>query len=98
MISTIKLKPLNGTNYSRWSQRIFILFEQLEVDYVLFNPPVTEEPRNFVTIPRDSNVDATKSDYRNILKHKKRVIPLTELISYMKIGEANHLKDKALIT
>ncbi|XP_039046231.1 uncharacterized protein LOC120186344 [Hibiscus syriacus] len=34
-----KLEPLDETNYSRWSQRMVIFFEQLEVDYVLFNPP-----------------------------------------------------------
>ncbi|KAK8609373.1 hypothetical protein V6N13_061822 [Hibiscus sabdariffa] len=34
------------------------------------------------------------SDYRNSLKHKKRDIPLEELVAHMKIEEANHLKDK----
>ncbi|KAL0301506.1 UNVERIFIED_CONTAM: hypothetical protein Sradi_6427400 [Sesamum radiatum] len=37
-----KLEPLDGTNYKRWSQKLFIFFEQLDVDYVLFqNPPKT---------------------------------------------------------
>ncbi|KAL2237832.1 UNVERIFIED_CONTAM: hypothetical protein Sindi_0974900 [Sesamum indicum] len=37
-----KLEPLDGTNYKRWSQKLLILFEQLDVDYVLFqNPPET---------------------------------------------------------
>ncbi|XP_075076386.1 uncharacterized protein LOC142163035 [Nicotiana tabacum] len=34
-----KLEPLNGNNYKRWSQKLLIFFEQLEVDYVLFNDP-----------------------------------------------------------
>ncbi|KAK8635369.1 hypothetical protein V6N13_004108 [Hibiscus sabdariffa] len=34
------------------------------------------------------------SDYRNSLKHKKRDIPLEELVAHMKIEEANRLKDK----
>ncbi|KAL0317130.1 UNVERIFIED_CONTAM: hypothetical protein Sangu_2127300, partial [Sesamum angustifolium] len=31
-----KLEPLDGTNYKRWSQKLLIFFEQLDVDYVLF--------------------------------------------------------------
>ncbi|KAK8570584.1 hypothetical protein V6N13_032201 [Hibiscus sabdariffa] len=34
------------------------------------------------------------SDYRNSVKHKKRDIPLEELVAHMKIEEANRLKDK----
>ena len=30
-----KLEPLDGTNFKRWSQRLLIFFEQLEIDYVL---------------------------------------------------------------
>ncbi|XP_039141238.1 uncharacterized protein LOC120278531 [Dioscorea cayenensis subsp. rotundata] len=32
-----KLEPLDGTNYKRWSQKLLIFFEQLEIDYVLFS-------------------------------------------------------------
>ncbi|KAK5784443.1 hypothetical protein PVK06_038967 [Gossypium arboreum] len=160
-----KLKPFDGANYCLWSQWMVILFEQLEVDYVLFNPLVTKELRDSVTIPGSSDIDATKkrnmesvmlgsrnmslerlkfqmaddkeimdqvhvyeklvfdilaegmemceilqanilieklskswADYLNLLKHKKRDIPLERLISHMKIKEANRPKDKALIT
>jgi len=34
-----KLDPLNGTNYKRWSQKLLMFFEQLDIDYVLFNDP-----------------------------------------------------------
>ncbi|XP_075096240.1 uncharacterized protein LOC142174358 [Nicotiana tabacum] len=34
-----KLEPLDGNNYMHWSQKLLIFFEQLEVDYVLFNDP-----------------------------------------------------------
>jgi len=34
-----KLEPLDGNNFKRWSQKLLIFFEQLEVDYVLFNEP-----------------------------------------------------------
>jgi len=30
-----KIKPLDGTNYKRWSQKLLLCFEQLEIDYVL---------------------------------------------------------------
>ncbi|KAL0303112.1 UNVERIFIED_CONTAM: hypothetical protein Sradi_6179300 [Sesamum radiatum] len=34
-----KLEQLDGTNFKRWSQKLLIFFEQLEVDYVLFTDP-----------------------------------------------------------
>ncbi|KAL0405663.1 UNVERIFIED_CONTAM: hypothetical protein Slati_3880200 [Sesamum latifolium] len=34
-----KLEPLDGTNFKRWSQKLLIFFEQLDVDYVLFTDP-----------------------------------------------------------
>ncbi|KAK4395917.1 Retrovirus-related Pol polyprotein from transposon TNT 1-94 [Sesamum angolense] len=34
-----KFEPLDGTNYKRWSQKLLIFFEQLDVDYVLFTTP-----------------------------------------------------------
>ncbi|KAL0458633.1 UNVERIFIED_CONTAM: hypothetical protein Slati_0490500 [Sesamum latifolium] len=40
-----KLEPLDETNYKRWSQKLLIFFEQLDVDYVLFTvTPVPEAP------------------------------------------------------
>jgi len=36
----------------------------------------------------------SESDYRNHLKHKKKDLTLQELISHMRIEEANRLKDK----
>ena len=35
LLDLSKLEPLDGTNYKRWSQKMLIFFEQLEVDYVL---------------------------------------------------------------
>ncbi|KAL9243932.1 hypothetical protein vseg_017764 [Gypsophila vaccaria] len=34
-----KLEPLDGNNYKRWSQKLLMFFEQLEIDYVLFKDP-----------------------------------------------------------
>ncbi|PPS06902.1 hypothetical protein GOBAR_AA13748 [Gossypium barbadense] len=54
-----KVEPLDGTNYRHWSQRTIIFFEQLKVDYFLFNPPVAKEPGDSATILKDSDVNAT---------------------------------------
>ncbi|XP_031117849.1 uncharacterized protein LOC116021558 isoform X2 [Ipomoea triloba] len=35
-----KITALDGNNYKRWTQRILILFEQLELVYVLFCDPL----------------------------------------------------------
>ncbi|VFQ69816.1 unnamed protein product [Cuscuta campestris] len=37
-----KLEPLDGKNYRRWSQKMLIFFEQLKVDYVLFEDTPTD--------------------------------------------------------
>ncbi|XP_075088212.1 uncharacterized protein LOC142170251 [Nicotiana tabacum] len=34
-----KFEPLDGNNYKRWFQKLLVFFEQLEVDYILFNDP-----------------------------------------------------------
>ncbi|KAL0461440.1 UNVERIFIED_CONTAM: hypothetical protein Slati_0031600 [Sesamum latifolium] len=34
-----KLEPLDGTNFKRWSQKLLIFFERLDVDYFLFTDP-----------------------------------------------------------
>ncbi|GAA0140542.1 hypothetical protein LIER_35257 [Lithospermum erythrorhizon] len=34
-----KLEPLDCNNYKRWSQKVLIFFEQIEIDCVLFNDP-----------------------------------------------------------
>ena len=38
----LKLEPLDGINYKRWSQKLLILFEALEVDYVLSEDPLAD--------------------------------------------------------
>ncbi|XP_070007571.1 uncharacterized protein LOC142165387 [Nicotiana tabacum] len=58
-----KLEPLDGNNYKRWSQKLLIFFEQLEVDYVLFNKPpanVVADSSNANTIVVDDDDDAKK--------------------------------------
>ncbi|KAL0404086.1 UNVERIFIED_CONTAM: hypothetical protein Sradi_2049400 [Sesamum radiatum] len=46
-----KLEPLDGTNFKRWSQKLLIFFEQLDVDYVLFTDPpeIPHQPKDAST-------------------------------------------------
>ena len=37
-----KLEALDGSNYKRWSLRMLIFFEHLEIDDVLFSDPPAE--------------------------------------------------------
>ncbi|KAK4383708.1 Retrovirus-related Pol polyprotein from transposon TNT 1-94 [Sesamum angolense] len=47
-----KMEPLDCTNFKRWSQKLLIFFEQLEVDYVLFTDPpeITTQTTNTSTV------------------------------------------------
>ncbi|GAA0147243.1 hypothetical protein LIER_06991 [Lithospermum erythrorhizon] len=36
-----KLDPLDDHNYKRWSSKVLIFFEQIEIDYVLVKDPPT---------------------------------------------------------
>ncbi|PWA56669.1 hypothetical protein CTI12_AA416470 [Artemisia annua] len=45
-----KLEPLDGTNYKRWSQKLLIFFEQLEIDYVLSQDAPQNETTADITI------------------------------------------------
>ena len=48
-----KVESLDGTNYKRWSQRMLIAFEQVEVDYVLFKdaPKPIKQTNVVVDVP-----------------------------------------------
>ncbi|KAL0413818.1 UNVERIFIED_CONTAM: Retrovirus-related Pol polyprotein from transposon TNT 1-94 [Sesamum radiatum] len=89
-----KLEPLDGTNYKRWSQKLLIFFEQLDVDYVLFTTPEPEASTETSTvaitsvIPGNRPQDDAKAKYDRDNK--------TELISHMRTEEANRLKDKEI--
>ncbi|XP_070020996.1 uncharacterized protein [Nicotiana sylvestris] len=54
-----KLEPLDGNNYKRWSEKLLIFFEQLEVDYVLFNEPPADVVSNTTDVANSSNITAT---------------------------------------
>ncbi|XP_074267120.1 uncharacterized protein LOC141590425 [Silene latifolia] len=50
-----KIEQLDGQNYKRWSQKLLMFFEQLEIDYVLFNdPPKPIVPSDAETTPPPS--------------------------------------------
>lgn len=46
-----KLEPLDGTNYRRWSQKLLIFFEQLEIDYMLFEDLLSVVTTKILTTP-----------------------------------------------
>ncbi|KAL0336725.1 UNVERIFIED_CONTAM: hypothetical protein Sradi_4884400 [Sesamum radiatum] len=59
-----KMEPLDGTNYKHWSQKLLIFFEQLDVDYVLFqNPPETPAEASIlaITTTYTTTIGTTKS-------------------------------------
>ena len=57
LLDLSKLEPLDGTNYKRWSQKMLIFFEQLNVDYVLLEAAPVPLPDAAVTAP-DAVTDA----------------------------------------
>ncbi|KAK9714978.1 hypothetical protein RND81_06G135000 [Saponaria officinalis] len=71
-----KLEPLDGNNYKRWSKKLLMFSEQLEVDYVLFykDPP---KP----VVPTDSNEKEikkfekdNKTARRHLLNHMTKTL------------------------
>ncbi|KAK4404477.1 Retrovirus-related Pol polyprotein from transposon TNT 1-94 [Sesamum angolense] len=65
------MEPLDGTNYNRWSQKLLIFFEQLDVDYVVFqNPPETPVEASVlaITTTDTTTIGTTKSE--DEAKHK----------------------------
>ncbi|KAL9235840.1 hypothetical protein vseg_010574 [Gypsophila vaccaria] len=65
-----KLEPLDGNNYKRLSQKLLMFFEQLEVDYVLFNDP--PKPVETVTVESTPPVtSAVKSNEELVKKFEK---------------------------
>ncbi|KAK9670368.1 hypothetical protein RND81_13G196800 [Saponaria officinalis] len=67
-----KLEPLDGSNYKRWSQKLLIFFEQLEIDYVL----VQDCPEPIFDVTADATVTpppaaVIKKNEDEIRKHEK---------------------------
>ncbi|KAA0039125.1 ty1-copia retrotransposon protein [Cucumis melo var. makuwa] len=48
-----KLEPLDGKNYRRWSQKLLIFFEQLDVDYVLTTDLSSSDPSTTTSTSSD---------------------------------------------
>ncbi|XP_075096171.1 uncharacterized protein LOC142174282 [Nicotiana tabacum] len=55
-----KLEPLDRNNYKRWFQKFLIFFEQIEVDYVLFNELPTDNTNTTTIVVADY---ATKNKF-----------------------------------
>ncbi|XP_074266192.1 uncharacterized protein LOC141588657 [Silene latifolia] len=68
-----KLESLDGHNYKRWSQKLLMYFEQLEIDYVLFNdPPKPIIPTDVETTPPVAkDVKSNEEDIAKFVKDNK---------------------------
>ncbi|XP_074271578.1 uncharacterized protein LOC141595511 [Silene latifolia] len=68
-----KLESLDGHNYKRWSQKLLMYFEQLGIDYVLFNdPPKPITPTDVETTPPAvKDVKSNEEDIAKFVKDKK---------------------------
>ena len=71
-----KLEPLNDKNYKRWSQKILLIFfEQLKVDYVLFED-VIKAIQNASVSSSTANLTVTQLEaaktVTNALKKKEK--------------------------
>ena len=69
-----KLEPLNGTNYRRWSQKLLMFFEQLDIDYVLFNEapnPCDTTTDDEATPPVTSSVKSNEETIKKFDKDNK---------------------------
>ncbi|XP_074287859.1 uncharacterized protein LOC141613017 [Silene latifolia] len=68
-----KLESLDGHNYKRWSQKLLMYFEQLEIDYVLFNdPPKPIAPTDVETTPPVAkDVKSNEEDIAKFVKDNK---------------------------
>ena len=56
-----KLESLYETNYICWSQKLLIIFEQLEVDYMLFSYVIGENKPSEITIASGDRIDKSKT-------------------------------------
>ncbi|XP_021737331.1 uncharacterized protein LOC110703861 [Chenopodium quinoa] len=93
-----KAESLDGINYKRWSQRMLIAFEQVEVDYILFNDSPKPIPqtnavidipstpvagnKEFIPIQTTSSVIANESEIKKFERDKKLV--RGHLLNHMK--------------
>ncbi|XP_074291337.1 uncharacterized protein LOC141618123 [Silene latifolia] len=74
-----KLEKLDGHNYKRWSQKLLMFFEQLEIDYVMFSDPLapTKEAATAASVeetpPVISVVKSNEEDIKKFDKDNKTV-------------------------
>ena len=43
-----KIEPIDRTSYKRWSQKLLLRFEQLEIDYVLSSEHLDDNTSQFI--------------------------------------------------
>ncbi|KAK9668837.1 hypothetical protein RND81_13G090100 [Saponaria officinalis] len=69
-----KLEQLDGNNYKRWSQKLLMYFEQLEIDYVLFSDPLAPVKETTATTTVEDTplvISVVKSNEETIKKFDK---------------------------
>ena len=64
-----KLEPLDGTNYKRWSQKLLIYYERLEIHQFLFTDP-PKIPQN-VGAGDSANIEGASVDAATIAEATK---------------------------
>lgn len=59
-----KLEPLDDTNYHRWASNMLIFFEQLDVDYMLFQEESIDFSIRTIIRLEDTSQTTPQTPYR----------------------------------
>ncbi|KAL0342697.1 UNVERIFIED_CONTAM: hypothetical protein Scaly_1932300 [Sesamum calycinum] len=72
LLDLSKLEPLDGTNYKRCSQKLLIFFEQLDMDYVLFQnlPKTPTEVSTLAITAAETSITGTIAKFEDEAKLK----------------------------
>ena len=89
-----KLELFDGTNYHRWSQKLLIFFEKLEVNYVLTIDPSSDPS---TTIPTPYNLESM--GFSAVAVDQVNKVSIVDLEKYVKDNKTvcghllNHMLD-----
>ncbi|KAK4402770.1 hypothetical protein Sango_1017700 [Sesamum angolense] len=76
LLDLSKMEPLDGTNFKRWSPKLLIFFEQLDVDYVLFTypseiTPQTTDASTAIVTTSQTVTDSSRREDELMAKYEK---------------------------